>query len=140
MLNKKLPLTMAKTSMPSKSWSRRLAETVTGKQEKERRMIKTIKMKEAIIQLENRGFQKSVDTISEYSPNADLYYRQIDENRFIIFNHYNKKKKEMLQGFDCWISEYKSASEIGKKKALKTEDVKLTFDFQNDWQLLSSYI
>lgn len=102
-------------------------------------MMRTVKIKEAIIQLENRGFQKSVDTISEYSSNADLYYRQIDENRFIIFNHYNKKKKEMLQGFDCWISKYESVNDMRKKKALVTEDVKLSFDFKDDWQLLSTY-
>ncbi len=103
-------------------------------------MSKNSKIRNAIIQLEERGFEKTIDSISEYSTNADLYFRQIDDDRFVIFNHYNKMKKEKLQGFDCWISTYKSKNEIGKKPTSNTEDVRLTFDFSEDWKLLSDYL
>lgn len=103
-------------------------------------MSRNIKIRDAINQLEERGFRKTVDSVSEYSINADLYFRKIDTDRYVIFNHYNKTKKEDLQGFDCWISKYNSENEIGKKSALNTEDVRLTFDFSKDWKLLSDYL
>jgi len=103
-------------------------------------MKKRLKIKDAIYQLEEQGFEKTLDSISEYSTNADLYFRGIGNNRYIVFNHYNKTKREDLQGFDCWISKYKSKNEIGKKKAIKTDDIRLSFDFEEDWKLLTSHL
>ena len=97
------------------------------------------KIKESINQLEQKGFEKTIDSISEYSSNADLYFRRVKNNRFVVFNHYNKTEKENLQGFDCWLSTYESKKEIGKIPALNTEAVKLSFDFSKDWELLSDY-
>lgn len=102
-------------------------------------MQKVIKIGKAINQLKERGFKKTVDSISEYSNNADLYFRSIDHKRFIVFNHYNKTKKEDLQGFDCWISTYSSEGDIGKKPANEVQCIRLTFDFEDDWMLLSEY-
>lgn len=103
-------------------------------------MKKRPKIKEVIQQLEVQGFEKTIDSISEYSPKADLYFRGIGNNRYVVFNRYNKTKREDLQGFDCWISEYNSKNEIGSKKAIVTEGIRLSFDFEEDWKLLNPHL
>lgn len=91
-----------------------------------------------IVQLENRGYSKSLDIHGEYLKGSDLYYKRITDGAYIVFNHYNKDKKEYLQGFDCWMSYFDSKPEIGKSKAISSDVIKLSFDFKEDWFLLSS--
>lgn len=90
--------------------------------------------------LESYGFTKTLDKIGEYSSDADLYYRKIDANRYLIFNHYAKKHRAEFQGFDCWIGTYNSADEIGVKKAQGIEQVRLSFQIERDWPLVSNYL
>ena len=68
-----------------------------------------------MFQFEKQGFEKTIDSISDYSTNADLYFRKIEDNYYIVFNNSNKTKREDLQGFDCLISKYNLSSEIGKR-------------------------
>jgi hypothetical protein len=93
-----------------------------------------------IYELNQNGFLKTVDSINEYSNDADLYYRKIDNQKYLIFNHYNKKHKANLQGFDCWVSTYNLEMEIGKKKALQTNSVQLSFQIGRDWELIAHYL
>jgi hypothetical protein len=93
-----------------------------------------------IYELNQNGFLKTVDSINEYSNDADLYYRKIDSHQYLIFNHYNKKHKANLQGFDCWVSTYKLEMEIGKKKAIQTNSVQLSFQIDRDWGLITQYL
>lgn len=93
-----------------------------------------------ITELSNSGFSKMVDTLNEYSINADLYFRSVGNQQYIVFNHYNKKGKDNLQGFDCWLSKYKKQSEIGKTKASKIEEIRLGFQFSRDWKLIDKYL
>jgi len=91
-------------------------------------------------QLENRGYQKSKDVIGQYNKGSDLYYKRIGDGIYVVFSHYNKGKKEYLQGFDCWLSHFNSIKEIGKSMAISTDVIKLSFDFKDDWKLLASKI
>ncbi|SEC73187.1 hypothetical protein SAMN05192540_3935 [Maribacter dokdonensis] len=93
-----------------------------------------------IEQLENRSYKKSLDDAGQYLKGSELYFKKISDNNYIVFNHYNKGKKKYLQGFDCWISTYISENEIGKSKSLSNDLIKLSFDFEEDWQLLNSKI
>lgn len=93
-----------------------------------------------LAELKRYGFSETVDSINEYSIEADLYYRSIGGKRYLVFNHYNKKRKADLQGFDCWISTYNSENEIGKKKAIQIEDVRLSFQVERDWHLIASLL
>lgn len=93
-----------------------------------------------IAKLSIYGFKKTEDIIGEYSKNADLYFRKIANQRYIVFNHFNKKRKEDLQGLDCWISTYKSENEIGKSKAIQIDDVRLGFQMERDWNLIAHYL
>lgn len=91
---------------------------------------------EIITELEKIGYLKSIDSIGDYLKGGDLYSRQVSDKTFVVFNHYNKGKKESLQGFDCWISEYNAQHEIGKVKAIDIKEFKLSFDFNEDWSNL----
>ena len=103
-------------------------------------MTRNISSRKAINQLGEFGFEQAIDFISEYSPNADLYFKQLDIERFILFNHYNKNKSEELQGFNCWLSTYKSKSYIGKIPAIEIESIKSTFNFEGDWALIAEFL
>jgi len=92
----------------------------------------------AIDQLEEFGFLKTLDHIAEYSVEADIYYKQIDEQRFIVFHHYRKNETE--QSFDCWISTYEREIFIGKIHAIEMEGVKDSFDFKDDWKLIAPFL
>tara|TARA_R110000868_G_scaffold357780_2_gene619301 strand:- start:558 stop:893 length:336 start_codon:yes stop_codon:yes gene_type:complete len=94
------------------------------------------KVRNTILDLENRGYSKSVDAIGEYLKGADLYYKKVFDNNYVVFTHYNKDKKEWLQGFDCWISLYNSNKDIGRLKALSSDHIILSFDFNKDWTLV----
>lgn len=93
-----------------------------------------------IAKLQSYGFKKTNDIIGEYSKDADLYFRKIDNQKYIVFNHYNKNRKEHLQGFDCWISTYKSENDIGKSNAMQTDEVRLGFQLERDWDLIAQYL
>ncbi len=103
-------------------------------------MPNVIDIDQALWQLEEFGFEKRVDTIAEYSQNADLYIRKIDTERYIVLHHFNKNKHEELQGFDCWISTYRFENHIGKIPAIEMEEVKRSFDFGNDWKLIARHL
>ena len=103
-------------------------------------MSRKISIEEAIGQLEDYGFEKRVDQIGEYSPDTDLYIRKIDIERYIVLNHYNKSKNEELQGFDCWIGTYRFENYIGKIPAIEMEEVKIAFDFAEDWKLIAEHL
>ena len=90
--------------------------------------------------LERYGFAKTVEKIGEYLPDSDLYCRKIDANRYLIFNHYNKKHRAEFQGFDCWIGTYNTADEIGVQKAQGVEQVRLSFQIERDWPLIAKYL
>ncbi|HRK82945.1 MAG TPA: hypothetical protein PLZ12_15985 [Saprospiraceae bacterium] len=95
---------------------------------------------ELIAELERQGFSKTVDSNNDYSTEADLYYRYIGDNRYIVFNHYNKNSKYDLQGFDCRISTYNSENEIGKKEAIQIEGVLRSFQVKRDWNLIAGLL
>lgn len=95
---------------------------------------------ELIAELERHGFSKTVDSNNDYSTEADLYYRYIGDNRYIVFNHYNKNSKYDLQGFDCRISTYNSEKEIGEKEAIQIEGVLRSFQVKRDWNLIAGLL
>ncbi len=95
---------------------------------------------DSVKDLENRGYLKTIDTVGQYIKGCDLYYKQIQDRTYIVFNHYNKGKKEWLQGFDCWISAYSNINDIGKVKAQSSDRIKLSFDMKEDWHYISQKV
>ncbi len=103
-------------------------------------MPRKITTTQAIHQLEEFGFTKRADTLGEYAPNADIYIRKIDTERYIVISHYHQKKTEELQAFDCWIGTYRFEYHIGRVAAIEIEEVKLDFDFAGDWKLIKKHL
>lgn len=86
------------------------------------------------------GFDKTLDVKSTYSDKADLYYKQISDFKYLIFNHYYKKGKKELQGFDCWIAEYKGSDEIGEIEPSRLDEIKLSISLPEDFHLISDFL
>lgn len=98
------------------------------------------RISEFIDTLRQFNFAQTVDKAGDCLPDSDLYYRKTSGGRFLVFNHYNKKHRAEFQGFDCWLSTYGPADEVGLKKAQKIETVQLGFQIERDWPLIEQYL
>ena len=85
-------------------------------------------------------FRKVSDDLNEYSKNADLYWIPVQGRKYLVINHYNRKRKIALQGFDLWLSEYRSDNDIGKEKAISTKSLKLCFKYPEHKNILEDYL
>jgi hypothetical protein len=85
-------------------------------------------------------FERSEDTLGEYSKGSIIYSLPISEKKYLVFNHYNSKRKIELQGFDLWISEYSSNNEIGKRKAVSIKSLVLSFDLENNKDVIEEHL
>lgn len=67
-------------------------------------------------------FKKVKDENAHYSNDSLLYYRKLENNKYMVVNYYNgKMQKDCLDGFDYWIAVYNNEQEIGKINSLKIE-------------------
>jgi hypothetical protein len=90
-----------------------------------------------ISKLESIGFSKTKDRINAHT---NLYFRQIDEGRFLVFRHFYTNRKIASQMFDCWTGNYPAESEIGKTRATQVIDVRIDFQIDRDWDLIAPYL
>lgn len=97
-------------------------------------------IKRIIIELNNWGFKKTTDKISSYSSiKPPLYYKQINNEEYLIFNHWATETK-YDDGFDCWIGIYQNEKLIGKKEPLEINTVQLGFDLDRDITLIEEFL
>lgn len=101
------------------------------------------------------GFQITLDEISFYSQNADLYYLEvankelfavqtsipIDKCRrykcFFVANHFNKNHKNSnTQGVDLWAALYHNKKDIGQIEPVFFDCIQLGFDVDTDKQII----
>ncbi len=82
------------------------------------------------------NFCQSIDT----KTHTPLYYKKIDKNKYLIFNHYNFESKKNTDGFDCWIASYKNEKQIGKTIPTEIKDLRFSFDLEKDFELIKKYI
>lgn len=85
------------------------------------------------------GLRQCVDECSAFSEKADLYYRQIDDGLYLVFNHYCKHCAIRLQGFDCWQCRFKKESEIGKVRPSEVSQIQLTTSSDDVRRILHQY-
>jgi hypothetical protein len=90
--------------------------------------------------LEEWNFRKSIDKKSAICTNAPLYYKKIEANKFLIFSHYNSENKKNIDGFDCWLANYRNEKQIGKTVPSELEDVRLSFNLERDFELIKEYV
>lgn len=85
-------------------------------------------------------FEKTYDSLCEYSADSDLYFMPFEARKYLVLNHSNVSNKIELQGFDLWISEYDSTSAIGKRKAISMTSVKHGFNIHTDKMIIDNYL
>jgi hypothetical protein len=84
-------------------------------------------------------FSKTIDNIGSYSKKALLYYKLIESKKYLVFNHYNSERKD-LDCFDSWIATYSDEKQIGNKKPLSLQDLRLGFNLDRDFELIKQYV
>ena len=98
------------------------------------------KIEDLIYNLKRRGFTKTIDTSGSYQKGSDIYFKKVVDGHFIIFSHYNKGKRQHLQGFDCWEGGYRQGSSPVKGKPQAIDSISLSFDFEKGWSTVHSRI
>ena len=86
------------------------------------------------------NFKKTVDAIGSFHKGDMLYYKNISDKKFIVFNHLKGQKQNTNDSFDCWFATYMNESQIGNKKPLEQQDIRLGFDFVRDFHLIKDYL
>lgn len=85
------------------------------------------------------NFNKTVDKIGSFCSGNNLYYKNIGENKYLVFNQYNPKKL-MQSGFDSWITTFTSEKNIGNKRPINIEQIKLSFHLDKDFELIKDFV
>lgn len=85
-------------------------------------------------------FERTDDSLCEYSADSDLYFMPLGVGKYLVLNHFNVSKKIDLQGFDLWISEYESSSAVGKRKAFSITSIKHGFNINQDKPIIDNYL
>lgn len=97
-------------------------------------------IKQLLSKFDEWAFSKSTDNINSYSSNnPPLYYKRIDDRKFLVFNHWNANTK-YTGGFDSWIATYSNEKQIGNKKPLDLQDIRLGFRLDRDYPLIEQYL
>lgn len=96
---------------------------------------------ETLLLLQKLKFNRTIDTMGEFTRLAPLYYKQIRADEFLVFNHYNIKEKALYQGFDCWLvrCEPGISEDINQRRVLYKKQLKANFKINNDYHLISAY-
>jgi len=97
-------------------------------------------IEQLLLKFDEWKFLKTTDIISSYSTeNPPLYYKHIGDRKFLVFNHWNVNTK-YTDGFDCWIATYSDEKQIGNKKPLDLQDIRLGFRLDRDFPLIEQYL
>lgn len=84
-------------------------------------------------------FCKTTDTVGGFCKDNPLFYKKIEDTKYLVFNHYNSEHKTN-GGFDCWIATFTDEKQIGKKKPSDIESIRLSFRLDRDFELILDYI
>lgn len=87
-----------------------------------------------------RGYANRVDENGDFSRNAMLYYQKTKDGRYVVVNHFNRKNKIDLQGFDSWICEYAGNDEPGIGSPVSIDTIKLGLKLPEDQALIDQVI
>lgn len=90
--------------------------------------------------IKSKMFEKTYDSLCEYSADSDLYFMPVEARKYLVLNHSNVSNKIELQGFDLWISEYDSTSAIGKRSAISMTSIKYGFNIHSDKMIIDNYL
>lgn len=89
--------------------------------------------------LKRWGFVETVDHTSDICKNAPLFYKRTKRDQYLIFTHYNSKRKTN-NGFDCWVTTFKNEKYIGTQKPIRNECLRLSFHLEKDYGIIEQYL
>ena len=84
-------------------------------------------------------FHKTIDSVGTFCKDNTLYYKNIGDKKYLVFNHYNEKDRTK-DGFDTWVATYKNEKLIGTKRPTEFENLKLSFHLDRDYSLIEQYL
>jgi hypothetical protein len=71
--------------------------------------------------------------------NPTIYYKQVADKEFLVFNHWNIKNKSN-DGLDSWLATYTDEKQIGNKKPTARQSIRLGFHLDRDFPLIEQYL
>ncbi|NQU54449.1 MAG: hypothetical protein HQ522_18145 [Bacteroidetes bacterium] len=88
--------------------------------------------KEMLVFLKNENFTETIDTIGNLRKEYPLFYKQLSENKFLIFNqpYYDLNSKQTI--YDFWKIEAKNEKEFLLKKTKNFVSIKYGFNMLDD--------
>ncbi len=89
--------------------------------------------------LRNWKFENTIDKVGSFCKGNDLYFKQIGNDEFLVFNHYNKNRI-LESGFDVWKAKFNNKNKIGIEPPKILEQIKLSFKIERDYGLIEQYL
>lgn len=85
------------------------------------------------------NFNKTIDKVGAFCKSNPLYFKRIEDKKFLVFNHYNSNS-ETNDGFDSWVATFTDEKQIGIKKPTQIQDIRLSFHLDRDFELIKDYL
>lgn len=86
------------------------------------------------------NFTKRIDTVGAFHKGDTLYYKNIGDKKYLVFNHFNGQNHNTNDCFDIWFATYMNESQIGNKKPLDQQGICYGFDLDRDFHLIKDYL
>jgi hypothetical protein len=83
------------------------------------------------------NFSKTTDVVGAFCKDNPLYFKRIDNKKYLIFNHYNSKSKSN-EGFDSWLATFTDERQIGIK--IQIQVIRFSFSLERDFELIKNYV
>jgi hypothetical protein len=85
------------------------------------------------------AFIRTVDEIGTFCKGSQLYYKNIGDNKYLIFSYINSLGKTKGY-FDCWIATFTNNHQIGNNKPISLQDIRQGFKLNRDFELIKEYL
>jgi len=92
-------------------------------------------IQQLISKLNEWNFRKTTNYVRSFGKNNPIYYKNIGNKEFLVFNHYNSIQNNN-DGFDSWIATFENENEIGVKRPTEIKNIRLSFHLEKDFNLI----
>lgn len=93
-----------------------------------------------VLKLGEWGFSKTVSKCGQFHRDRNLHYKNIGENRYLIFSQHKIRNLKFTEHHDCSIATYEQESDIGYKKPLEYQQICMDFKIDKDYDLIKDYL
>jgi hypothetical protein len=95
---------------------------------------------QVLVMLTEKEFKQTIDEKGTVSQGLVLYYRHLDNGRYLLFSHHNAEDKNLVDGFDCRLASFQNERQIGQIKTQSMKDIRLSFKLASDYALIAPYL